>query len=167
MITVKNLTFQYPTAKTNTLENISFSVNEGDVLGIVGPSGSGKTSLAMALAGHVPDVTGGSITGTITVAGRDPREDYGTYVGMIFEDYSSQLTQVRVIDEVTVPLLSRGLSGDEARKQAKELLANVQLKGYENKKTWELSGGEQQRVAIAAILAIDPDVLIFDNAIDM
>ncbi|MFB6253990.1 MAG: ATP-binding cassette domain-containing protein, partial [Halobacteriaceae archaeon] len=82
-------------------------------------------------------------------------------------DYSSQLTQVRVIDEVTIPLLSRGLSGDKAKRRAKELLAKVQLEGYENKKTWELSGGEQQRVAIAAILAIDPDVLIFDNAIDM
>ncbi|MFB6069118.1 MAG: ABC transporter ATP-binding protein [Halobacterium sp.] len=168
MIRAENLRLQYPTREGYALDGVSFDVDRGEVLGVVGPVEAGKTSLAMALTGLAPAVTGGTLEGELSVAGRDPRTaDSDGRVGMVFEDYSSQLTQVRVIDEVTVPLLDRGFDRAEARERARELLADVRLEGYGDERTWELSGGEQQRVAIAAVLATDPDVLVFDTATDM
>lgn len=170
MIHANDLTLQYGTqhGETVALDDVSFTVDDGDVLGVVGPVESGKTSLAMSLAGFAPDVTGGWSDGELEVAGHDPREDDdGTRIGMVFEDYNAQLTQIRVIDEVLVPLLNRGFDRDAAYTRAGDLLEKVRLDGYGEKRTWELSGGEQQRVAIAAVLAADPDALVFDTATDM
>lgn len=165
MIHAENLRLQYPTKTEPALDGVSFEVAQGEVLGVVGPTESGKTSLAQAIAGFAPSVTGGTLDGELEVAGRDPREtDDATRVGMVFEDYSSQLTQVHVLDEIVVPLLSVGYDRETAHEKARELLDRVRLGGYGDKRTWELSGGEQQRVAIAAVLALDPDVLVFDTA---
>jgi energy-coupling factor transporter ATP-binding protein EcfA2 len=167
VIHAKELRLQYPTQTDPTLDGVSFEVAEGEVLGVVGPTESGKTSLAQAVTGFAPSVTGGTLDGDLEVAGRDPREADDARVGMVFEDYSSQLTQVHVLDEVLVPLLSRGYGREEAHEKAHELLERVRLAGYGDKRTWELSGGEQQRVAIAAVLALDPEVLVFDTATEM
>ncbi|UPV77039.1 ATP-binding cassette domain-containing protein (plasmid) [Halorussus limi] len=168
MIRAEEFTFQYPTQDTTALDRLSFKVDEGEVLGVVGPVEAGKTTLAMALASFAPQNTGGSTDGTLTIAGRDPREATDNQVAMVFEDYSAQLTQVRVIDEVIAPLVNRGIPRREAIKRARELLDDVRLDGIEETKfSWELSGGQQQRLAIAAALAIDPDVMIFDTATDM
>ncbi|MFB6218546.1 MAG: ABC transporter ATP-binding protein, partial [Halobacteriaceae archaeon] len=167
MIDVADFTFQYPTADEPALSDISVSVEAGEVLGVVGPVEAGKTSLAMALSGFVPGVTGGWTDGDIAVAGRDPRDAEDNRTAMVFEDYSSQLTQLRLVDEVIAPLTNRGFSREKAHDRARELLDQVRLDEPEEKYTWELSGGQQQRLAIAAALAIDPDVLVFDTATDM
>lgn len=168
MIRAEDLRLQYPTKNEPALDGVSFEATEGEVLGVVGPTESGKSSIARAVAGFVPSVTGGTLDGKLTVAGHDPRDaDDETRVGMVFEDYSSQLTQVHVLDEILVPLLSRGYDHDTAHTKAHALLDRVRLDGYGDKRTWELSGGEQQRVAIAAVLALDPEVLVFDTATDM
>ena len=168
MIRAEEFTFQYPTQETTALDGLSFEVDEGQVLGVVGPVEAGKTTLAMSLASFAPQNTGGSTDGTLSVAGRDPREAKDNRVAMAFEDYSAQLTQVRAIDEVIAPLVNRGVSRSEAAERARELLDEVRLDGVdETQYTWELSGGQQQRLAIAAALAIDPEVMIFDTATDM
>ncbi|MFB6173732.1 MAG: ATP-binding cassette domain-containing protein, partial [Halobacteriales archaeon] len=168
MIRAEGFTFQYPTQNTAALSDLSFEIDEGEVLGVVGPVEAGKTTLAMALASFAPQNTGGTTEGTLSVASRDPREAEDNRVAMAFEDYSSQLTQVRVIDEVIAPLVNRGFSRATAADRARELLDQVRLDGVdETKFTWELSGGQQQRLAIAAALAIDPEVMIFDTATDM
>lgn len=166
-VRVEEFTFQYDTADTPALESVSFSVDRGDVLGVVGPVEAGKTSLSMALSGFVPQITGGWSEGDLSVAGRDPRTTDGADVAMVFEEYGAQLTQLRVIDEVVAPLVNRGLSRETATARARELLDRVRLDEPEDKFTWELSGGQQQRLAIAAVLATDPDVLVFDSATDM
>lgn len=173
MLEVKDFTFIYPGVKEPALRNLSFSVPQGEVLGLIGPIGAGKTSLCMALGGFVPGVTGGNTAGELEVGGKDPRETSGVemsrLVGMVFEDYTAQLTQIRVIDEIKAPLLNRGCSTEEAKKRAEELMETVRLTGMglERKKVWELSGGQQQRVAIAAMLAMEPEVIIFDSATGM
>jgi energy-coupling factor transporter ATP-binding protein EcfA2 len=167
VIRAEVLRLQYPTANEPALDGVSFEAAAGEVLGVVGPTESGKTSLAQAVAGFAPSVTGGTLDGDLEVAGCDPRETDATRVGMVFEDYSSQLTQVHVLDEIVVPLLSQGYDREAASKKAHNLLERVRLAGYGDKRTWELSGGEQQRVAIAAVLALDPEVLVFDTATEM
>ncbi|WP_185715626.1 ABC transporter ATP-binding protein [Halocatena pleomorpha] len=153
------------------MSGITFDIEQGEVLGIVGPVGAGKTSLCMALAGFIPQVTGGSSTGELTVCGLDPREvsnEAMAYrVGMVFEDYTAQLTQPTVLSEVMSPLLNRGVSREESEDRARKLLDTVSLTEQVDKRTWELSGGQQQQVAIATTLAMDPDVIIFDSATGM
>ncbi|MFB6250594.1 MAG: ABC transporter ATP-binding protein [Halobellus sp.] len=168
MIRAEAFTFAYPTRDEPALTDLSFEIDDGEVLGVVGPVEGGKTTLAMALASFAPQNTGGSTEGSLTVAGRDPREATDNTVAMVFEDYSAQLTQVHVIDEVIAPLVNRGVSRSAAIERARGLLDDVRLGDVEETKfTWELSGGQQQRLAIAAALATDPEVMIFDTATDM
>lgn len=167
MIELDGFEFQYPTATEDALRGVSVSLDQGTVLGVLGPVEAGKTTLSMALAGFVPDVTGGISGGRIRVAGRDPRDVSDTKAAMVFEDYSAQITQLRVLDEVVAPLVNTGTPRDDATERATELLAEFGLEGTGTKHSWELSGGQQQRLAIAAALAVDPEVLVFDTATDM
>ena len=173
MITASDFTFNYPGVEESALRDVSFSVPRGEVLGLIGPIGAGKTSLCMALAGLVPKITGGESSGGLEVGDKDPRNapvaEMSRLVGMVFEDYSAQLTQIRVIDEIKAPLTNRGFSLEEAEERAFELMETVRLagQGLECKRTWEISGGQQQRVAIAAMLAMEPEVVIFDSATGM
>lgn len=173
MVSASSLAFCYPGVEEKALAGISFDVGRGEVLGIVGQVGAGKTTLCMSLAGLVPRITGGDSTGDLEVAGVDPRKapavEMARRVGLVFEDYSAQLTQIRVLDEVMAPQLNRGVPRDEAETRAHELLERVGLRDarLECKRTWELSGGQQQRIAIAATLSMQPEVLVLDNVTGM
>jgi energy-coupling factor transporter ATP-binding protein EcfA2 len=165
-LTVSDVSFCYPAVPAKALDGVSFALHKGDVLGITGPVGAGKTTLCMTLAGFAPRITGGLLTGTILV-GKSPAgsEESQQRIGLVFEEYSAQLTQVKVIEEVMAPLLNREVPLKEAEKRARELLGQIGLAGrsMESKRTWELSGGQQLRLAIAAVLAMNPEVLILDS----
>ena len=173
MLRTRDLTFNYPGLKAKALSDVTFGLEKGEVLGLIGPVGAGKTTLCMSLAGFVPRVTGGESSGDLEVAGLDPREAPGgkmaRHVGLVFENFAAQITQVKVLDEVMSPLLNRGIDVEEARERARAMLNKVGLGGIdpEHKRTWELSGGQQQRVAIAATLVVEPEVLILDSATGM
>lgn len=173
MLSATNFSFSYPALEQNALSEVSFSLGSGEVLGVIGPNGSGKTTLCMALAGVAPRLTGGQTAGILEVCGLNPQTVAGAemakYVGLVFEDYASQITQVEVLDEVMAPLLNRGAAKADAAERARYLLRRVGLGSatYERKRTWELSGGQQQRVAIAAVLALSPPVLLLDNITGM
>lgn len=175
MIGATELTFFYPGIgeEVLALEGVTLEVGRGEVLGVLGPIGAGKTTLCMSLAGFAPRLTGGRLEGEIRVCGLDPREARGAEmvhrVGYVFEDYSAQITQVKVLDEVMAPLLNRGVAPEEAEARARAMLDRVGLGAIdpERKRTWELSGGQQQRVAIAATLSVDPEAIIFDSSTGM
>ncbi|WP_315787949.1 energy-coupling factor transporter ATPase [Fischerella sp. JS2] len=174
IVNAKDFTFTYPGADETTIDGISFEMKQGEIIGIIGPLGAGKTTLCMAIAGFAPRITGGESSGELEVVDHHPldtsSEEHDRQVGMVFEDYEAQLVQIKVLDEVTTPLIvNRGLSQQEAEEQARELVEKVGLgtgQNIEKKRIWELSGGQQQRLAIAATLAIDPQLLILDNVID-
>ncbi|MGF1537483.1 MAG: ABC transporter ATP-binding protein [Elainellaceae cyanobacterium] len=173
MLTINNLSFSYPGADDKALKGISFKLERGKLLGITGPTGAGKSTLCQIIAGFAPRFTGGTLEGDLSVSDQDPQDlsgrEMAKYVCMVFADYSSQLTQVRVIHEVMAPLLNQTVPENEARDRAHHLLTKVGLDPEEvaNRRTWELSDGQQQRVAIAAALAMQPELLIFDDATGM
>lgn len=172
IVNAKNFTFNYPATEEATIEGVSFEIKQGEVLGIIGPLAAGKTTLCMAIADFAPRIVGGDFEGSLSVDNRKLGSDnrkQDRQVGMVFEDYSAQLVQIKVLDEVTTPLLNNGKSQEEADNRARELLEKVGLgtgEKIEKTRIWELSGGQQQRLAIAATLAIEPQILILDSVID-
>lgn len=173
MIRAHALTLNYPEATRPALDGVDIDLPAGQVLGVVGPMGAGKTSLCMTLAGLVPRTTGGESSGDLEVVDLDPRDaplpEIAQRIGLVFEDYASQLTQITVLAEVMAPQINRGTPVAEARANAQRLLTRLGLAHLDlaHKRTWELSGGQQQRVAIAAALATDPAVLMLDNVTGM
>jgi len=142
-------------------------VPAGACLLVVGPSGSGKSSFGLALAGLIPRELSGEVSGTLTVAGLDPRTAgpgaVAAQVGIVFQDPGSQLVMERVQDDVAFGLENRGWAPDAMAKRVPEAIAEAALVGLERRMTNRLSGGQQQRLALADVLAAIPTVLVLDE----
>jgi len=155
--------------KLEVLKNISFAVNQGEVIAIIGPSGSGKSTLLRCIT-HLEEVGSGSITMT----GKDLVRD-GTYakpehlreiclkVGLVFQNFNlfPHFSVMRNITEAQIHVLGREKT--EAEERAGALLEKMGLSDKAKNYPCELSGGQQQRVSIARALALDPQVLFFDE----
>ena len=133
----------------------------------MGPSGSGKSTLARALAGLVPQALPGTWRGSLAVGELDvaatpPARD-AARVGLVFQDPEAQLVMPRVEDEVAFGLENRGWPREEMLRRVPEALAEVGLAGFERRSTNALSGGEQQRLALADVLAATPELLVLDE----
>lgn len=136
------------------MADISFDLTPGCCLLVVGPSGSGKSTLALAIAGLVPRDLPGEVQGELAVDGD---------VGLVFQDPDRQLVMERVEDDVAFGLESRGWSRPEMVERVPEALAAVGLTGFERRRPNRLSGGEQQRLALAGVLAPRPGILVLDE----
>ena len=149
------------------LYGLDFAVPRGAVLLVVGPSGAGKSTLALALAGLVPHVIPGTWAGSLAVDGLDvattPAPALGDRLGIVFQDPDAGIVLDRVGDEVAFGLENRGWPLDRMRRRVPEALALAGLAGFESRRTGALSGGEQQRLAIAGALAPEPSILVLDE----
>lgn len=149
------------------LRGVSLAVGEGQVFALMGPTGAGKSTLCMALAGLVPHTTGGLVRGEVWVAGRRIK---GTrpaalvdVVGLTFQDAASQLFHATVEAEVAFGPESLGLSPPEIARRVAWALDAVGLRGLEERSPFQLSGGQQKRLALACTLALRPRVLVLDE----
>lgn len=161
------VSYIYPHAPEPALRDISLEIERGQFLGLVGPTGAGKTTLSLAFNGIVPQFYGGRFFGRITVAGLDtletPINRLARSVGLVFEDPETQLIATSVENEIAFALENLCLSREEILARIPEVLAAVRLEGTEQKHPHELSGGQKQRLAIAAALALRPELLILDE----
>ncbi len=158
MIAVRRLSKRYETSRGAllALDDIDFSVAEGEFVAVVGPSGCGKTTLLKILAGLMRATEGGAALAGTPIAG--PRRD----IGVVFQ--SPVLFPWRsVLENVLLPVDVQRLGRERGRQRALELLALVGLEGFEQRYPWELSGGMQQRVAITRSLVHDPAMLLMDE----
>jgi len=167
IVCIENLSYQYPRSPGLVLRDINLSIHKGEFLGIVGPTGAGKTTLCLALNGIVPQFYGGHFYGHVTVAGLDTVEtaihQLAQHVAVVFQDPETQLIANSVEDEVAFGLENIRVPRDKIRRRIEWALATVRLDGMEDKHPSELSGGEKQRLAIAAALALQPQVLVLDE----
>ncbi|WP_394218067.1 energy-coupling factor ABC transporter ATP-binding protein [Halobacillus trueperi] len=170
-IEVKNLTFEYPDTEEPVLKNINFSIDYGEILGIVGPTGAGKSTLAMCVNGLVPQVIQGEIEGEITVKGMNVHESnvaaMSEHVGFVFQEPENQLSQMTIEEEIAFGMGNLGVPRDEMLVRIKDALSQVGLEGFEERSPLALSGGQQQRLAIAAVLAMRPTIMIMDEPTSM
>lgn len=147
------------------LTNVSFSVERGEVLVLLGPSGSGKSTLIRCLNG-LEDIQSGSIEfegRQISGAKEKDWRELRTRIGMVFQSYDL-FPNLTVAQNITLgPLKVQKRQRDEVEKQMEQLLADVQLSEYRDAYPRELSGGQKQRIAIVRALAMNPDLMLFDE----
>lgn len=170
-IIVDNLNFKYSRGDDLVLQNISFTLNYGEVLGILGPTGAGKTTLAMCLNGLIPKTIPGELEGKILVDGKDVYEhevsEMSQSVGFVFQEPENQLSQMSIEEEVAFGMGNLGVPREEMPARIREVLETVGLSGFEKRSPLALSGGQQQRLAIASVLAMQPPIMIMDEPTSM
>ena len=167
MIHFNHLTYTYPDSSHPALADVTLHINEGGFVLVAGPSGAGKSTLLRCLNGLVPHFTGGTLSGRVTVAGHDPVAEgpqvLSRVVGFVFQDPEAQFVVDRVEDEVAFALENRAIPPAEMRVRVEEALGLLGLILLRDRPLETLSGGEKQRVAIAAALALRPRMLVLDE----
>ena len=167
MIQIEDLTFTYQDEKKPALADINLSVRDGDFLGIIGPAGAGKTTLARAISGIVPHHYKGDYYGSVRVNGLDtvdsPLIDISRLMGMVFQDVDSQIISPMVEDEVLYGLENFGVPREEIPRRMDSALSRVGILDLKDRSIGSLSGGQRQKVAIASIIALQPQILVLDE----
>jgi energy-coupling factor transporter ATP-binding protein EcfA2 len=148
MIEFRGVTYSYPGTETPVLRNLSLEVEEGELLLVIGASGSGKSTLLRCLNGLVPHFYGGHLSGSVRVAGQDPE---------------AQFVVDSVEDELAFSMENHNLGTTLMRKRIEEVLDQINIAHLRHRKINTLSGGEKQRVAIGAVLTLQPQVLVLDE----
>jgi len=167
MIRFEHLAYRYPGSASAILDDLSFDVREGEFLLVIGPSGSGKSTLLRCLNGLVPHFYGGQISGRLSVAGLDPvalgPRGMASTVGFVLQDPEAQFVVDRVEDELAFALENQGLDPIVMRKRVEEALDQLGIAALRGRSVNTLSGGERQRVAIAAVMTLQPRLLVLDE----
>ncbi|MFC8790383.1 ABC transporter ATP-binding protein [Streptomyces cinereoruber] len=167
MIRFENVSVRYEEDAEPTLRNLDLTVPEGELVLLVGPSGVGKSTLLGAVSGLVPHFTGGTLTGRVTVDGRDtrthPPRELADVVGTVGQDPSAHFVTDTVEDELAYGMESLGLAPGVMRRRVEETLDLLGLAELRDRPIATLSGGQRQRVAIGSVLTPHPKVLVLDE----
>ncbi|PHV69195.1 energy-coupling factor ABC transporter ATP-binding protein [Sporanaerobium hydrogeniformans] len=170
MLKIKNLSFSYNQnqEEKQALKNINLTIEQGEFVGVIGPSGAGKSTFTMALNGIVPHFyNSGAFYGMVYVEGQDTVEvscsELSKTVGSVLQDPDTQIVTSKVEDEIAFALENKGLERREIEERITESLELCGISSLRYRQTTELSGGQMQRVAIAAALAERPKVLVLDE----
>lgn len=159
-ISATDIRYAYPDSGS-VLNGITFEIEAGQCAGVVGPNGSGKSTLLLALSGLLP------VRGRVEVLGREltpaSLREMRHWIGIVFQDPEDQLFMPGVLEDVALGPLNMGLSADDAVAAARRALNETGVAYTEARPTHWLSFGEKKRVALAAILAMDPRLLLLDE----
>ncbi|MBC3952954.1 taurine ABC transporter ATP-binding subunit [Pseudomonas folii] len=156
LLKLERISAQYPGAPEPVLADISLSLGPRQLLVALGPSGSGKTSLLNLIAGFVPPSAGSISLDGVRVEGPSAER------GVVFQD-DALLPWQDVLTNVAFGLQLAGVPREQREAKAREMLALVDLAGFDQRQIWQLSGGQKQRVGLARALAADPRVLLMDE----
>ncbi|MFZ0386456.1 MAG: ATP-binding cassette domain-containing protein [Solirubrobacteraceae bacterium] len=166
-IRLDGVSYRYPGASLPALDDVSLTIEPGELVVIAGGSGSGKSTLLRAVSGLVPHFHGGTFAGTVTVGGLDTRVhgpgELAAIVGTLFQDPETQVVMGTVRAELGFGLRNRGLGDAQVARGVEEAALALGISPLLDRVTAELSGGELQRTALGAALAGRPDVLVLDE----
>lgn len=167
MITIKNLSFQYSTEEEIVLKNINLSVHQGECILLCGKSGCGKSTLLKIINGIIPEFYQGKITGSVEVAGMNPFETeiykISEKVGSVFQNPKTQFYTTNTTDEIAFALENYGLEREKIQKRLQEVQETMHISALMDRNIFALSGGEKQKIAIAAVYALNPEIFVFDE----
>lgn len=166
-IQLKNVSVQYRRSQTPILKDITLHVKQGEFLGIVAPVGSGKSTLLYLMAGVIPHYLNARLDGEVLIYGKETRElslpEVAARVGLVLQDPESQLFNLIVRDEIVWGLENRGIAREEAARRLDATLHFFRIEALRDRITYDLSGGEKQRVTLSAVYVTQPDVLVLDQ----
>ena len=170
IIELQSVSFAYGDADENApraLDDVSLTVRQGDFVGVIGPSGAGKSTLASVMSGAIPHHFSGQLFGATLVDGKDTCDvtltDISRLVGSVLQDIDTQMVASVVEDEMLFGLENFGVPHDQIEARVAETLETVGIADLREREIATLSGGQKQKVAIAAILALRPRVLVLDE----
>ncbi|BDQ35516.1 energy-coupling factor ABC transporter ATP-binding protein [Pseudodesulfovibrio portus] len=169
IIDISGLSYTYPDSEDTALDNLSLDIGQGQFVAVIGANNSGKTSLCHALTGVIPHLYQGSIRGHVRVCDKDSAEtsvsEMAESVALVMQNPESQLSGVRftVRDEIAFGLENRGMDRQSMLDRVDAALALTGLADLADRSPHHLSGGQMQKVALAAAVAGDTPILVLDE----
>ena len=162
IIRLEDITFSYPSNEA-ALDQINFELVKGDRLGLIGPNGSGKTTLLQIIMGLLRPSSGSiELFGHMVQTEEDFRKAREK-IGFLFQNADDQLFSPTVIEDLSFGPLNQGKTPEEAREMSIKTLEKLNLKGFEERVTHRLSGGEKKLIALATVLVMEPQILLLDE----
>ena len=166
---LEDVSYKYPLEDREILKNINLDIKKGEFWAVIGKNGSGKTTLCNVLRRFVPDFYKGELKGRITLEGKELK-DYSAKeivqkVGFVFQNPFTQISGVKetVFEEIAFGLENLALDAEYIRKRVEETLKLLHIEELKDKNPYELSGGQGQKVALASIIAMDPEIMVIDE----
>ena len=157
--------------KHPVIQNFTLSVEQGESVLIKGPSGCGKSTLLHTVCGLIPGSVPADVQGQVLVFGRSPAgltvAEKARQLGIVFQNPETQLFSDSVEDEIAFGLENLCMPPDEIGKRISQMLALLRMEEYRHASPRELSGGQKQRVVLASVLALDPQIILFDEALSL
>ena len=167
MIRLDKVSFRYRGATEPALSEITCHIRPGELVGLLGRSGSGRSTLASTLNGTIPHLVRGDLQGQVHIGGQDIRakrpSDLADRVGFVFQDFEAQLFSTNVALEVAFGPENLAVPREEIARRVDRYLRLVHLEALRHKAPAGLSGGQKQRLALASVLALEPQVLVLDE----
>lgn len=168
-VVVENLKYRYPLSENLALKGISFEVEGGEFIGIIGRNLAGKSTLCQALVGLVPHFYKGAYSGNVEISGMNVLEnnisELSKKIGIVFQNPFTQITAAKltVYEEIAFGLENMGIEIKEMIRRIEYVLHLLDLEKYKDRNPFELSGGQMQRLAIASIIAMKPEIIVLDE----
>ena len=166
---LEDVSYKYPLEDREILKNINLDIKKGEFWAVIGKNGSGKTTLCNVLRRFVPDFYKGELKGKITLESKELK-DYSAKeivqkVGFVFQNPFTQISGVKetVFEEIAFGLENLALDAEYIRKRVEETLKLLHIEELKDKNPYELSGGQGQKVALASIIAMDPEIMVIDE----
>ncbi|WP_010632293.1 energy-coupling factor ABC transporter ATP-binding protein [Sporolactobacillus vineae] len=167
IIEVSDISYNYSDDHPKVLKHVSLTINKGEWVSIIGHNGSGKSTLAKCLNGLIIPQEGSVHVGGFDT--RDPEHiwEIRRLVGMVFQNPDNQFVGSTVMDDVAFGMENHGIPREEMVRRLHEVLRLVRMDAFADREPYRLSGGQKQRVAIAGIVALQPLIIILDEATSM
>ncbi|MCI8639284.1 MAG: ABC transporter ATP-binding protein [Coprococcus sp.] len=164
----KNVTYSYPLTKKPAIKDLNLKLERGKFYGVIGENGSGKTTLCAVLRGFAPSFYKGEMEGEVLVEGKKIGEYGGELakkIGFVFQNPFTQISGVKdtVFEEVAYGLENFGVPVEEIERRVVDVMKMTDIEHLAEKSPFELSGGQMQRVALASVIVLEPDLLIIDE----
>ncbi|MGG3308736.1 ABC transporter ATP-binding protein [Paenibacillus lautus] len=169
IITIKNLSYQYPISESDALKNVNVTIERGKLYALIGANRGGKTTLCNVIRGFIPHFYKGDLRGEVLIEGKDIREwemgELSQKIGYVFQNPFTQISGVKdnVFEEIAFGLENLGMEPALIREKVDQVINMLEIDYLRDKNPFELSGGQKQRVALASIIVMEPDVLVIDE----